>query len=469
MMNTALRVLLLVGALGALATGAGAGAWYLLIGRHAGPAFRTAAVEKGNLTATISATGTIEPEEVIDIGAQVAAQIKHFGTDPTDSTRTIDYGSIVHENTLLAQLDDAPFKARVEQAEAAVEVAQAQVTAAEATVKRAEADLIQMKAKLYQSDRDWVRAQKLQPSHTIADVDYDTAKATYETAVANLGVDEAMLAQAKAAKVQAEKAKRQAEASLREAQVNLGYTQIRSPVEGVIVDRRVNVGQTVVAGLNAPSLFLIAKDLKRLQVWASVNEADIGNIHPGQAVHFSVDAYPNRVFNGVVGQIRLNASMTQNVVTYTVVVNTDNSDGKLLPYLTANVQFQVAEHTDVVLVPNAALRWRPQLGQVVADAREAYARTLRRRAGEHAGGEDKDKPAAAEKETHDHSLVWIEDGAGVRPVKVRIGLTDGAVTEIVDGDLVPGAAIVTGEVHNGGTEGTSNPFAPQMFGGRKQQ
>src|SRR5262249_12654673 len=150
------------------------------------------------------------------------------------------------------------------------------------------------------------------------------------------------------------------EAMLREAQVNLGYTQIRSPVDGVIVDRRVNVGQTVVAGLNAPSLFLIAKDLTKLQVWASVNEADIGNIHAGQSVRFTVDAYPKETFVGQVAQIRLNASMTQNVVTYTVVISTDNSQGKLLPYMTANLQFEVDRRHDVLLVPNAALRWKPQ-------------------------------------------------------------------------------------------------------------
>jgi HlyD family secretion protein len=174
-----------------------------------------------------------------------------------------------------------------------------------------------------------------------------------------------------------------------------------------------------------------------------------------------------------VGQIRLNASMTQNVVTYTVVVNTDNSDGKLLPYLTANLQFQVAEHKDVLLVPNAALRWRPQPEQVAPDARADYARSLRRKAGDRAAaaaGEPKEKPAAADKEAHDRALVWVQDGPYVRPVKVHIGLSDGAMTEIVKGDLQPGTDVVTGENHGGGgPEGTTNPFTPQMFGGGKKQ
>src|SRR5205823_11154354 len=150
-------------------------------------------------------------------------------------------------------------------------------------------------------------------------------------------------------------------AALKNAEINLAYCTITSPVKGVIVDRRVNIGQTVVSSLNAPSLFLIAKDLKRLQVWASVNEADIGNIRSGQQVTFTVDAYPGRTFKGTVApdQPRLNASMTQNVVTYTVVVTTRNDDGKLKPYLTANVNFEVSKHENVLLVPNAALRWKP--------------------------------------------------------------------------------------------------------------
>ena len=148
------------------------------------------------------------------------------------------------------------------------------------------------------------------------------------------------------------------------ARTNLGYTTIKSPVRGVIIDRRVNIGQTVVASLNAPSLFLIAKDLRRMQVWASVNEADIGHIRLDMPVRFTVDAYAGETFHGKVTQIRMNATMTQNVVTYTVVVTTDNSNGKLLPYLTANVQFEMDQRSDVLLVPNAALRWKPQASQM---------------------------------------------------------------------------------------------------------
>ena len=174
-------------------------------------------------------------------------------------------------------------------------------------------------------------------------------------AKANVGVQEAAI--------------KQAEATLRQSQVNLGYCDIKSPVKGTIVDRRVNVGQDVVSSLSASSLFLLAKDLSRIQVWASVNEADIGRIHQGMKVHFTVDAYPNETFIGEVSQIRLNATMTQNVVTYTVVVTTENKEMKLLPYMTASLHFEIERHENVLKVPNAALRWKPRPKQIAPDIR----------------------------------------------------------------------------------------------------
>ncbi len=175
----------------------------------------------------------------------------------------------------------------------------------------------------------------LGPSEALSQSDYDAARSAYEVARANLSVGQAALLQAK-------EAISQSEAALAKAKQNLDYCTIISPVRGVIIDRRVNIGQTVVSSLSAPSLFLIARDLKKMQVWASVNEADIGSIHPGQPVTFTVDALPGKTFQGVVGKIRLNATMTQNVVTYTVEVNTDNSGGELIPYLTANLKFIVS-------------------------------------------------------------------------------------------------------------------------------
>jgi HlyD family secretion protein len=240
--------------------------------------FRTARVTRGDLLVSISATGTVEPEEVINVGAQVAGQIVSFGKD--SQGKMVDYGSSVREGTVLAKIDDSLHTAEAAQAEAQVELAKA-------GIQRAEADLEQMRAKLYQAERDWLRAQKLGPSEALSQATYDAYKSAYEMALANVAVGKAAVLQAKASLAQAE-------AAYARARRNVDYCTIKSPVSGVVIDRRVNIGQTVVASLNAPSLFLLAKDLKRMQVWVAVNEADIGKIRPGQPVSFTVDAFPVR-------------------------------------------------------------------------------------------------------------------------------------------------------------------------------
>jgi HlyD family secretion protein len=319
-------------------------------------------------------------------------------------------------------------------------------------VQYATANLEQLKAKLYQATRDWDRAQKLGPSDALSQADYDAAQSAFETAKANVDVG-------KASVVQAQKAVNQSEASLRRAQQNLDYCTIISPVKGVIIDRRVNIGQTVVSSLSAPSLFLIAKDLTRIQVWASVNEADIGSIHPGQPVTFTVDAYPGITFEGVVGKIRLNATMTQNVVTYTVEVNTDNTDGKLLPYLTANLKFMVAERKNVLLVPNAALRWAPRPEQIVAAFRQS---PKKERGGQ--GGAQGTKPGQEGKPEAARGTLWLPQGDQVQPLKVKVGLTDGTLTEVNNPELKAGMQVVVAEVEKGAeTAGSASPFTPQLF------
>jgi HlyD family secretion protein len=412
----------------------------ILIGAMAGGAFyyssnvpgdsaislRTVAIRRGNLLSTIGATGTVEPEEVVDVGAQVAGLILSFGPDPHDPTKLIDYGSDVEAGTVLARIDPTPYEAALEQAEA--------------TLERSQAELLQLEAKYDQAEREWKRAASLHPVKAIADTDYDIALADYKTAKANMAIGKATI--------------RQNKASLRMAKTNLGYTTIVSPVKGVILDRRVNIGQTVVASLNAPSLFLIAKDLRRMQVWASVNEADIGQICEGMPVHFTVDAYPGQVFLGKVTQVRMNATMTQNVVTYTVVATTDNSSGKLLPYLTANVQFEMDKRSGVLLTPNAALRWKPPTSQIDPVASQA---------GTSAEGVSE----------LDRGCLWVEARSGlVRPVEVVVGASDGAVTEISGAGVKEGTRVVVGE---GGQDGvddqdgeatgdedkTSNPFLPK--------
>ena len=389
--------------------------------------YRTVLIRRADVSATINASGTIEPEEVVDVGAQVAGRIESLGTDPTNSAATIDYGSSVDVGTVLARIDDAIYETQVDQARA--------------NLKRSESDLLQLRVKVDQTKHEWVKAERLFKEKVIADSDHDLAFVNFESAKANLAIGESAIDQAKA--------------NLKQAEINLAYTTIKSPVLGVIIDRRVNIGQTVVASLNAPSLFLIAKDLKRLQIWVSVNEADIGQIHQGQSVKFSVDAYRGEVFEGFVKQIRLNATMTQNVVTYTVVVETSNANGKLLPYMTASVRFEIEERRNVLQVPNAALRWKPRSG---TPAVSQFEDVMNRN--------QSDVANAVDSRGFSTGRIWILDQQSIRPVVAKVGLSDGTVTQIESDEIREGTAVAIGEIRVEESGGTTNPFTPQMFGGR---
>ena len=389
--------------------GGAVGYWYWTDARSNRVRYRTAEVRRGDLTTTINATGTMEPEEVVDVGAQVAGEILSFGDDPAEPGRSISYGSKVEKGTVLAQLDDKLFKARVDMTRA--------------SLARDEADVQQARSKVRQAERDVERNRKIASRGPgfLTPQDHDNAVSAHEMAVAALAVAESVVSVARA--------------NLEEATANLGYTTIRSPVKGVILDRRVNIGQTVVASLNAPSLFLIAKDLSRMEIWASVNETDIGSIRPRQPVEFTVGPFPNETFRGEVKQIRLNASMVQNVVTYTVVVSVDNTSGRLLPYLTARVEFELDGRHGVLLVPKAALRWQPKPGQVAPESREEYARMIARRAREVASP----SPGSTAE-----GVVWEARGEFVRPIKVRVGLNDGLLAEVGGEGVGEGTQVVVG-------------------------
>lgn len=404
-------------------------------------AFATAIVKRGEIAATISSSGTIEPEEVVDVGAQVAGLIQSFGTDING--KPIDYGSVVAEGAVLARIDDSVYAANLG-------IAQAQVDQDKAAELSAAANLEQNKAKLDQAEAEWKRAQDLFAAKLTAQVDFDTDKASYEVAKANVSAADAAVAQAKATTVQAQ-------AGLVAAQRNLDFCVIKSPVKGVIIDRRVNIGQTVVSSLNAPSLFLIAKDLTKMQIWVSVNEADVGRIHPGAPATFTCDAFPGRQFTGTVGKVRLNATMTQNVVMYTVEVNTENPDNLLLPYLTANVHFIINRETNVLMVPNAALRWTPSTLAEIAPAARAQAQA----------NPPADPPA---NDSHDEKntpaksgVIWVKVGSYVHPVNVRIGTSDGSETAVTSDDLAEGAEVVIAEATPAGQSAAKNPFMPPVI------
>jgi HlyD family secretion protein len=486
----------------------GAGVWWFYGRDTQGPVqYRTAAVSKGDLVATIAATGTVEPEEVTDVGAQVTGQIMFFGKDKAG--KDIDYGSQVEKDMVLAKLDDVVYQATLTEA-------QAQLAQANASVTRAKADLKAAEAKLYGAKRDWERAERIGPSDALAQSTYDNYKSTYEQAEANVGVAQAAIAVAEATV-------KQQQSAVERAERNLKFTVITSPETGTVIDRRVNIGQTVTSNLSVASLFLIARDLRKMQVWVAVNEADIGQIHEGQPVSFTTDAFPGETFHGVVGKLRLNAQMTQNVVTYTVEVNTDNPNNRLLPYLTANVLFEANRRASVLMVPNAALRWAPSGeresaggggggggfgagggggggaraggagggramgggeggggggggGRVMADAAAGGggnanggggARRWQGRSG--GAGGPSSRPSGAPRQWR-QAKVWVRDGEGVKAMDVRAGLSDGLNTEITGEGVTEGLEVVIGEVQPGaagGPQTSTNPFVPQMPGRRR--
>jgi len=455
----------------------GGAAWYLRRNTASAVKYRTAVVKEGDVIATIGATGTVEPEEVVDVGAQVAGEIKSFGIDANG--KQIDYTSPVEKDTVLAKIDDSLYLADKASAEAAIAQANASLTSAKATVERAKADLGQMQAKLTQAKADWERAQKL-GEEAISKSTYVGYKAAYDIAEANLDVGRKTVAQNEASVKQAEASIQQATAALRKAERNLGYCTIKSPVKGVIIDRRVNIGQTVVSSLNAPSLFLIAKDLSKMQVWVQVNEADIANIYPGQPATFTVDARPGQTFTGTVNKIRLNATMTQNVVTFTVEVNTDNRSLVLVPYLTANVKFETARRHNVLMVPNAALSYSPASpDQVVQQYRDQYAKGRGSQSSEASEipqalttrptARATTRPTTQAVRMRQRTL-WVKDGELLKPITVQAGLSDGTMTEVQGSELRPGMEIVIGEdrQEKSGDAGAS-PLMPQFRRSRPQQ
>jgi HlyD family secretion protein len=433
---------------------AGLGFWYWQTQATGQTSFRLAEVTRGRLVATVGSTGTLQPREIVDIGAQVAGRIVSIGHDSNTQSGIVDWGSevegpvldkdgnVVKKGTVLAQIDPDLYEAQLKSATAAVE--------------SATADLQVKKALAHQANRDFDRATtliKLEPPG-IAQAEYDLAEATAGAANAQVIVSTANIGVAKA--------------NQKTAQTNLNYATITSPVNGVVIDRRVNVGQTVVASLSAPSLFLIAKDLSKMEVWATVNEVDVNRIRVGQKVKFTVDALPGRVYHGeVVPQgkklpFRLNAAMTQNVVTYTVVVSADNTDGLLRPYLTTNLSFIVADKKDALLVPNAALRWQPSRQQIAPDIRDAYL-ALRAK-----------KPSPTDVEAQAQGFVWVKGENGfVRYIQLHIGLSDTVNTEVLgvlSGDkLAENTQVIVAEGRAEAQGNSANPFVATPFGPNKKK
>jgi HlyD family secretion protein len=384
--------------------------------------FRTYLIQEGDLVVNVSATGTIEPEEVIDVGAQVAGQIISLGKDRNGNP--IDYGSVIEKGMVLARIDEALYAAQLKKI-------QEEVTYAKADILRVTCEQELLKVKWLQAKNEWARAKKLWNGQAISKASYDKYKTDFNIAEANLSIGNASIVQSRALLAKNE-------AFLNHATINLGYCTITSPVDGIVIDRRVDIGQTIVANLNAPSLFLLAKDLNKMQIWVTVNEADILKIKKGQHVSFEVDAMPGEKFAGMVDKIRLNASMTQNVVTYDVEVNIDNSDGRLIPYLTANVDFEINKHKNILKVLNSALSWKPTIKQVTPEFRDTI-------------------------EMINEDVIWVQEGQSVSPLKINKGLTDGVYTEVAGKSVAKGLKVVCGmqpppQKFGKGSRQKANPF-----------
>jgi HlyD family secretion protein len=520
----------------------GGGVWAYLSTQSRGnaPRFRTAVVERGPLVASVSATGALAAVVTVAVGSQISGQIKELHAD---------FNSPVRRGQVIARLDPATYEARVSQARADVDTARAAVLNQEAQVERARADVENARAGHAEARAQTVRAQvavgdaqrdidrkaELFRRELIARSERDTSQAAHDSALAQLDATRAKeqslaagivaaAAQLRVAEAMLQSAQaqvRQKEAALHQAQVDLERTIIRAPVDGVVVSRSVDVGQTVAASLQAPTLFTIAQDLTKMQVETNVDEADIGRIRLEAPATFTVDAFPGQSFSGVVTQIRKAAQTVQNVVTYTVVIAVANPGGRLLPGMTANVRMIVAERPDALKVPNAALRFRPpgepaplplprrgggrppgerptpeqirerlvaslgltdeqqrKLDPILAETRaqmqalqgladeERQARGARLREASRARIRALLTPEQQVRFDADGEAlsaatsgrVFVADEAGtLRPVQLMLGLSDGRMTEMLRGELAEGQAVVIGQIGGTSTRPVEGP------------
>ncbi len=386
--------------------------------------FETTPVKRGRLVAKVTATGTLSAIVTVQVGSQVSGTIAALNAD---------FNSKVKKGQLVAKIDPSLFEAAVQQARA--------------NLAAAEGNLAKAKAQAVDAERQAKRDAELLASQLLAQADYDTAKATADAD--------------KAAVDAAAGAVEQARAQLHQAQVNLAYTDITSPTDGTVISRNVDVGQTVAASLQAPTLFLIAQDLEKMQVDTSVAEADIGRITAGMRATFTVDAFPGERFEGVVRQVRNAPQTVQNVVTYDAVIDVNNPDLKLRPGMTANCTFVYAQKDDALSVPNAAIRFLPP-PELLARLRGGRPASPARRAGG-AEGRPAAKPAAS---PTDRKTVWLLKNGEPVAVPIRAGVSDGSQTEVAEGELKEADLVIT-DVTQGAAarpgQGPGAGFPRRMF------
>jgi HlyD family secretion protein len=411
--------------------------------------FFTAKVEQGDIRQVIEATGTINPVTLVQVGSQVSGMI---------SKLYVDFNSKVTQGQVIAEIDPKLFQGAVLQAQADLQTAQASLTAAKANLSKDEATMKQNKL-------DYERAKGLVPPGVMSQQQLDQAKATYDAITAQAGSDRAAIQQAEAQVAQ--KA-----AALKVAQTNLDYTIIRAPTNGTVVNRSIDIGQTVAASLQAPTLFTIAQDLTKMYVYAKTDEGDVGQIRPGHTADFQVDAFPKEVFHGVVSQVRMNATTVQNVVTYDTIVEFNNPDMKLFPGMTAYVSIPVASVSGVVKIPNAALRYKPDLPPEkvqalyskygIAGPQSLPTSHAAQTPSQEPGGGTREHAAAGGSNSSDTAVVWkLLPDRSLQPIPVHVGLTDHTYTALTSGELKPGEELVTGAT-------TAKAAAAPSMGGQRR-
>ena len=398
--------------------------WRIHVSRASAEAFRfeTAAVDRGRIVAKVTATGTLSALVTVQVGSQVSGTIATLG---------VDYNSPVKKGQIIATIDPPLF-------EAAVEQARANVVAAEGNLARTQAQHVD-------ADRQLQRQRELGERNLAAQADVDTAQTNADAAAASVKASQGALAQARAV--------------LSQAQVKLTYTRIVSPTSGVVISRNVDVGQTVAASLQAPTLFVIAEDLAKMQVDTNVAESDVGRLQAGMPATFTVDAYPYRAFSGKVRQVRNAPQTIQNVVTYDAVVDVANADLALKPGMTATVTFTYAQKQAAVRVPNAALRFRPPPGMPRPDE---LVNTVAGNAGQNRGPKvSQTAPHATPDQPDGSRVVWVFRDGRPTPLRIKTGITDGTRTELVDGRLEIGELLITDAA--GPVSGSSAPHGPRLF------
>ena len=416
------------------------------------PQYFTAKVDRGDISQVVEATGTINAVTTVQVGSQVSGTVSRLYAD---------FNSRVKRGQVIAQIDPALFEGSLLQAKADLANARASVATAKANLQKALALQIQTAA-------DYERAKALTEQRVVSTQQLDLAKSNYDSAVAGASAADAQIKQAEA-QVQ------QREAAVRVAQTNQDYTTIRAPIDGTVIARNVDVGQTVAASLQAPTLFTIAQDLTKMQVYASTDESDVGAIRPNQRVTFKVDAYPKESFSGLVSQVRMNATTVQNVVTYNTIIDFDNPEMKLFPGMTAYITIPVASATDVLRVPNSALRYKPDMkaeeiraiyqkfgldnpappsagNHATANNGPEYVRGAVKKVNRRTTAGQNQALGLAPTVAHglDGVVLWkLRPDKSLEPVRIRSGITDHTVTEVAElfnGSLKNDDELVTGAV-----------------------